>query len=424
MNMIGFAKREEKRAYMRKKNEKEQHIILFDESPDGLKERQEYEQKLQKHRRKNRMLWIALTLGICIIGIGYFVYDIGRTFDSYKVQWEISRENSNTEYVSWKDGILQYSQNGVSCVNTRGEVMWSSAYHMNQPVAVIRGEYAMILDREGTTLVICNRQLGVTGTGTTPYAITKGDISAQGVAAVICENEEVSNIYYYKSTGSRLDIEIKSPIERTGYPLDIALSEDARMLMVSYLYVDCGIMQNKVLFYNFDADADEYLAGSFEYGVTDTMIPEVMFIGNKQAVAIGDNMLTFYTINISGKERIPEKRAEYALERKVLSAFAADSGVGLVLSSDGENMHNTVLVYDGAGGELLQVNIDQDYNQVLYNGRYLMLYDNYSCVMYDKSGAVKFRKNFANGIHKMQTGFGSRQFVVQTAEILQQIQIK
>ena len=199
------------------------------------------------------MLWIALILGACILGIGYFVYDIGRTFSSYKVQWEISLENTNTEYVSWKDGILQYSQNGVSCVNSQGEVMWSSAYHMNQPVAVVRGEYAMILDRKGTTLVICNRQLGVTGTGTTPYAITKGDISAQGVAALICENEEVSNIYYYKSTGSRLDIEIKSPIERTGYPLDIALSEDAKMLMVSYLYVDSGVMQNKVLFYNFDA---------------------------------------------------------------------------------------------------------------------------------------------------------------------------
>ncbi len=424
MNVIDLAKREEKRRYMRKKSENKQHIILFDESPEGVRARQEYEQKLQKHRRKNRILWTALILGIGLLGIGYFVYDIGRTFQSYKVQWEISLENSNTEYVSWEDGILQYSQNGVSCVNTRGEVMWSSAYHMNQPVAVVRGEYAMILDREGTELVICSRQLGVTGTGTAPYAITRGDISAQGVAVVICENEEVSNIYYYKSTGSRLDIEIKSPIERTGYPLDIALSEDSKMLMVSYLYVDSGVMQNKVIFYNFDADVDEYLAGSFEYGVTDTMIPEVLFIGSRQAVAIGDNVLTFYTIDISGKERIPEKKAEYILERKILSAFEGENSVGLVLSSDGENMHNTVLVYDGAGTEQLKADIDQDYNQVLYNGRYLMFYDNYSCVMYDKSGAVKFRRNFANGIHKMQTGSGSRQFVIQTAEVLQQIQLK
>ncbi len=409
---------------MKKKRGKEQHIILFDESPDGLKERQEYEKKLHKHKRKNRILWIVLMVGICILGVGYFVYDIGRTYDSYSVQWEISLENSNTEYVSWEDGILQYSQNGVSCINDKGAVVWSSAYNMNQPVAVVRGEYAMILDQKGTTLVICSRQLGVTGTGTTPYAITKGDISAQGVAAVVCENEEVSNIYYYKSTGSRLDIEIKSPIERTGYPLDIALSDDGKMLMVSYLYVDSGVMQNKVLFYNFDADADEYLAGSFEYGATDTMIPEVMFLGNTQAVAIGDNLITFYTININGQERIPEKKTEYVLERKVLSVFTADNSVGLVLSSDGENMHNTVVIYNGAGAEQLKVDIDQDYNQVLYNGRYLMLYDNYSCIMYDKRGEIKFRKDFANGIHKMETASGSRQFVIQTAEMLQQIQIR
>lgn len=409
---------------MRKKEEKEQHIILFDESPDALKERQDYEQKLRRHKRKNRLLWIALVLAACILGAGYFIYDIGRTFHTYRVQWEISLENSSTEYMSWKDGILQYSQNGVSCVNAQGEVVWSSAYHMNQPVAVLRGEYAMILDQKGTTLVICNRQLGVTGTGTAPYAITKGDISGQGVAAIVCENEEVSNIYYYKSTGARLDIEIKSPIERTGYPLDVALSEDGKMLMVSYLYVDSGIMQNKVLFYNFDADADEYLAGSFEYGATDTVIPEVMFLGNRQAVAIGDNVLTFYTVDINGKERIPEKKTEYSLERKILSLFTADSSVGLVLSSDADNMHNTVQIYDGAGTEQLKVEIDQEYNQVLYNGRYLMLYDNYSCVMYDKSGNVKFKKDFANGLHKMQTGSGSRQFVIQTAEVLQQIQIK
>lgn len=409
---------------MRKKEEKEQHIILFDESPDALKERQDYEQKLRRHRRKNRLLWIALILLVCILGAGYFIYDIGRTFYTYRVQWEINLENSSTEYVSWEDGILQYSQNGVSCVSAQGEVVWSSAYHMNQPVAILRGEYAMILDQKGTTLVICNRQLGVTGTGTAPYAITKGDISAQGVAAIVCENEEVSNIYYYKSTGVRLDIEIKSPIERTGYPLDVALSEDGKMLMVSYLYVDSGVMQNKVLFYNFGADADEYLAGSFEYGATDTMIPEVMFLGNRQAVAIGDNILTFYTIDINGKERIPEKKTEYSLDRKILSLFTADSSVGLVLSSDADNMHNTVQIYDGAGGEQLKVDIDQEYNQVLYNGKYLMLYDNYSCVMYDKNGNIKFKKNFANGLYKMQTGSGSRQFVIQTAEMLQQIQIK
>lgn len=409
---------------MKKKREKEQHIILFDESPDGLRERQEYEQKLHKHRRKNRILWIVLIVGICILSVGYFVYDIGRTFDSYSVQWEISLENSNTEYVSWEDGILQYSQNGVSCINGQGEVVWTSAYNMNQPVAVVQEEYAMILDQKGTGFVICNRKLGVTGTGTTPYAITKGDISAQGVAAVICENEEVSNIYYYKSTGSRLDIEIKSPMERTGYPLDIALSEDGKMLMVSYLYVDSGVMQNKVLFYNFDADADEYLSGSFEYGATDTMIPEVLFFGNNQAVAMGDNLITFYTVNINGQERIPEKKTEYTLERKVLSAFTAEDSVGLVLSSDGENMHNTIQIYSGTGTKQLQVDIDQDYNQVLYNGRYLMLYDNYSCVMYDKKGEMKFKKDFANGIHKIESASGSRQFVMQTADVLQQIQIK
>lgn len=413
-----------KEGYMRKKEKKEQHIILFDESPDGIKERQEYEKKLRRHKVKTRILWIAVFLAVCGMGIGYFIYDVGRTFHSYAVQWEISLENSDTEFRSWVDGTLQYSQNGVSCVNGKGEVVWSSAYHMSQPIAVIRGDYAMILDQKGTTLVICNRQLGVTGSGTTPYAITKGELSGQGVAAVICENEEASHIYYYKSTGVRLDIEIKSPLERTGYPLDIALSEDGKMLMVSYLFVDSGVMQNKVVFYNFDGDADEYLAGSFEYGATDTMIPEVMFIGNRQAVAIGDNVLTFYQINISGQQRIPEKKEEYSLERKILSVFEAEDSVGLVLASDSDHMHNTALVYDGSGTQKLNIEIEQDYDEIFYNGRFLVLYDFYSCMMYDKNGTVKFQKSFVNGISKMQEGPGSKQFVIKTAGVLQQIQLR
>ena len=408
----------------KKRKDKGKQIILFDESPDAVKERQEYETQLHKHRRRVRIGWV---LGICVAvaaGVAYFVYDIGRTFHSYGVVWEVNLEGQSVEFEDWKGGVLEYSQNGASYINEKGTVVWSAAYHMSHPTVVTRGEYSLIVDQKGSELVICNRQLGVTGTGTTPTSITKGDISEGGVAAVICESDTVSNIYYYKSTGSRLDIGIKSPLERTGYPVDLAVSSDGKTLMVSYLYVDSGVMQNKVVFYNFGGDADEYLAGSFEYGATDTIVPIVKFFDATKAVAVGDNNVTFYQIHTVSQQKVPKKMVEYSLERTILSVFETEDCVGMILSADTDHPQNTVVLYNAEGEQQMSVDTDQEYTDVFYNGRFVVLYNQYECVIYDQKGAEKFHRPFANGIGKMVAGAKSRRFLLRTADYLQEISLK
>ena len=409
---------------MKKKKDEGQQIILFDESPDAVKERQEYEAKLRRHRRRVRLGWL---FGICVAavaGIGYFVYDIGRTFHSYGVVWEVDLEGQNVQFTDWKGGVLEYSQNGASYINEKGTVVWSAVYHMSRPTVVLKGEYGLIVDQKGADLMICNRQLGVTGTGTTPAAITKGDISESGVAALVCENETVSNIYYYKSTGARLDIEIKSPLERTGYPLDLAVSADGKTLLVSYLYVDSGVMQNKAVFYNFEVDADEYLAGSFEYGATNTIVPMVKFFDRARAVAVGDNCITFYQMHTAGEQKVPEKTKEYVLDRTILSVFQTEDSIGIIFASDAEHPENTLVLYNGSGEQLMSVDTDQDYTDVFDNGHFVTLYNQYECVMYDRKGTEKFHRLFANGIHKMAPGSRSRRFLLRTADLLQEIVLK
>lgn len=407
-----------------KREDKETTVVLFDENAEAKKARQEYESKLSRHRRRVRLAWLAAAVLLIGAAAGYFVYDIGRVFHSYAVKWEQSMEDRNVEFCSWGTGILEYSQNGVSYVDSKGVTLWSEPYHMAYPYAVIREDYVLILDQRSSGFVICSRELGMVGSGTAPYAITKGDIAENGVAALTCENETVSYICYYKSNGTRLDIEIKAPLERTGYPLDVAISADGRSMAVSYLYVESGVMQNRMTFYNFNGDADEYIAGVFEYGSSESMIPEVRFFDNTHAVAAGDNVLTFYRLKSSGQQIIPEKIQEYTYDRTVLSVFEGEDSIGVVLAAGADQTGNTVVLYDAEGNILLTKEIDISYTGVFFNGRFLVLNNQNECVMYDRKGTEKFRKHFANGIGKMIQGASDKQFVVKTADMLQCIYVK
>ena len=110
--------------------------------------------------------------------------------------------------------------------------LWSETYQMQNPVADVNGTRAVIADKDGTTLEIYDKS-GKTGSVTTSYSIIKARVSKSGLVAAILDGGDDTWIDFYSTDGS-LIAENQTKIDDPGYPLDIAVSEDGVVMMVTY----------------------------------------------------------------------------------------------------------------------------------------------------------------------------------------------
>ena len=94
----------------------------------------------------------------------------------------------------------------------------------------------MIADQGGTSMVIVDEE-GQTGSVTTSYNIVKARVAKQGVVAAILDGGEDTWINFYAADGSMI-AENQTRVDEPGYPLDLSVSEDGLLIMVTYQFVE------------------------------------------------------------------------------------------------------------------------------------------------------------------------------------------
>ena len=164
---------------------------------------------------------------------------------------------------------------------------------MQNPVADVKGNRAVIADKDGTTLEIYDKS-GKTGSVTTSYSIIKARVSQSGLVAAILDGGDDTWIDFYSTDGS-LIAENQTKVDDPGYPLDVAISDDGVIMMVTYQFVDGNDTTSYVAFYNFGdvgQNEDDRIVSGYKYeGV---VIPQIQYLEKGRAVALKDNGFTLY----------------------------------------------------------------------------------------------------------------------------------
>ena len=93
--------------------------------------------------------------------------------------------------------ILRYSPDGASLVNSSMDTYWSVLYEMQNPVADVKDDRAVIADQDGTLLEGCLTKTEETGSVTTSYNIVKAKISSSGMVAAILDGGDSTWINFY-----------------------------------------------------------------------------------------------------------------------------------------------------------------------------------------------------------------------------------
>ena len=371
--------------------------------------------KKNRNRQIRRRTFLVLLLCVAVIG-GILVYQYNSRYKGYRILNSSETGYENTaNYIRFADNLLKYTPDGVSCISSDGDVVWTTGIDMKMPVAVASGDYAAVADLNGTDVCVFDKKGKVSGL-TLPYQICDVDVANQGAFAVVLESDKTNYINLYNKRGE-IVYEMQTTIDKSGYPLDISISDNGEKLFTSYLNVGGKGMENNLAAYNFgdvgqNSNADRMVGG---YRMEDELVSKVQFINNDTVVSFGTKSISVYTM----REK-PNRRATIQNGGNVRSVFYSEKFFGFVTDLDDtgtqtdvkdEEHTYRVRAYNLKGKKLFDQYLDFEYDNVFASDKEVILTGGSDCVIFRTNGSVKFRGKLDGKIVSMVPN-GLREYVV------------
>ena len=360
----------------------------------------EYKQKIREHRLKILKRTLVTALIVFVIIAGLFLFLALRHYEDFDVNSTVERsDTAATIFEEFQGNILKYSNDGALYTDTYNERIWNQTYEMAKPTIDMCEDYLVIYDKKGTQIYIMTSQ-GLVSNIETTMTIEQVSIAAQGTVAVLMGDQSNSYLVVYDKNGKEL---VNGAIygEDGGYPIAIALSNDAIKLAVSMLDINDGNVKTPIAFYNFGSVGENEIdrivsANSF----SDMVIPQLDFVSDDRMVAYGDSEITIF----EGTQK-PKLAQEIPLTGEAKSIFNNDKYVGVVYSNNDENLTHHVAVYDMHGFTVMEKDFSQEYTEIgfLSNNEVCILND-HSCDIYTVRGIYKFHYDFDEELYKIISG--------------------
>ncbi len=362
----------------------------------------ELQQKIRIHRMKILIL-IFILAGIAIgLLFAAFLYLENKVYTHYEVIEQIARrETESAEYEEFQGNVLQYTQDGAVYSSITGEVFWNQTYEMESPRITMCEQYLAIYEQEGNRIYIMNTH-GQEGTIQTTIPVQRVSISAQGTVAVLMEDSQTSYIHMYRKDGKQLAAG-ELHIENSGYPLDLALSQDAQKLAVSMLNITDASVKSTVVFYNYGTvgqnEIDNIVAS---YTYDDMIIPGIRFVTNDRLLAFGDQKVLIY----EGKQN-PAVAKEIKCKKNIRSIYYNKEYFGLVFDDPDAAGGYLTNVYSMKGRLMLEQKFTLGYTDIdlLQNGL-LCIRNDKSVQLYTMRGNKRFEYTFDRSIYDVISGKG------------------
>lgn len=398
---------------------------------DYLKEREkrketskkiDYREKIRSHKL---VIFYRVILGIALIAaiiVFLFIQWRDKVFtESLVTATAPITIVQGAEVKNLGGNILLYSKDGVSCVDTKGNAVWNRTYEMQTPLISISGQTAAIGDYNGRSIYVMDKS-GEKGTINTNLPIRNFCVSSNGVVAAILDdsNSVRINIYNGNENTEETIATGTASMDKSGYPVSIALTPNGKIMAISYLYVDSGNMKSSVAFYNFGEvgqnETDNYVSG---YDYLNTVIPYVRFMDNDSAFAVSDDRIVFF----AGVER-PVNIASNLLEEEIQSIYYNENYVGLVFNDQsGESVYR-LDVYNSAGSKIGSQFFDIDYTDIIFSKDQIIIYSDTECQISNIKGVDKFIGDFDKSTSLLIPTGSVYRYVTVTTDSVDTIELK
>ncbi len=387
---------------------------------DSSEKQASYKEKIRNHKLKVFFRTAAIILFTVFVVAVIYISWRDKEYSEASVTVEATITNGmDSKVISLGDCAVQYSKDGMSCLNSSGQQVWNQTYEMQNPIAHTCKTMIAVGDYNGHHIYVSDTS-GSLGTVDTNLPIRDFCVSAQGVVAAVLDGTDVTWIYLYDSTGSAL-ASFKTTMKDSGYPISISLSPNAELLCVSYLYPEDGALKTSVAFFNFGSvgqnSIDNYASG---YDYPGIVVPYVQFMNTGAAFAISDDRIMFY----SGDQK-PISQAENLLgEEEVRSVYFNDSYVGLVFANSTEDGDYRLEVFNTSGEKVLTTFFDIGYSEIFFREKDIIIYNEDECIIKDITGRDKYVGTFTTPVRAMIPTNVRSKYMLVTATNIETMNLK
>lgn len=367
-------------------------------------------------RHLGKIIFGIIILIVLLLGGSYYLLTHMEYNQIEVVESYTNEDAGDGSYKRYSAGVLKYSRDGIALLSEKGEEIWNQPCQMSHPVVEVCKDTVVVADKGGTSVYVFQKN-GLKGEIQTTMPIERVTVSSQGIVAAILKNGDAPKVMCYDADGNIL-VEHKASLSTTGYPMDIALSQDGTVLMVSYLGTKGSGIASKVAYYNFaeaGADKDNYQVAELEY--VDTVIPVVSFLDKKQSLLVADNQI----ILMEGLDN-PQEIVRIPVEKEIKRVAYNEKYIVLVLKNSGQADYE-LLMYRTDGKQILSTQFQNEYANIEIEDHQIIMYEGEKCAIYNQAGICKFEGELERNIVSMYPIFGFNKYIVISTSGFQEIQL-
>lgn len=377
---------------------------------------EDLDSKIKKYKLKSRKTIILVVAFIVLMALGVYLairYQSYRAANVLKV-YETA-DLSDSICVQYGKGIVTCSGDGVIYLDQKGQEIWNQPCQIKKPVVEICQKTVIVGDKGGSDILVFQED-GLKGEIHTSRPIEKLSVSAQGIVAAVLTDETAPLVICYDAMGNVL-VEHQTSLMNTGYPIDISLSDDGNMLLVSYLMVEGNSVKTRVVYYyfgEFDEKKTDYVVHQSEF--SDTIVPTVAFLNKERSVLVSDQGLYFN----EGLEK-QETLAGIMLTEKIEAVAYGENRIATIQEAEQDGY--LLRVYNAKGKTVMTLQIANKYNNLKVVDKHIIMYEDNKCAIYTEAGVCKYEGEISMNIKEIFPIAGLNKYMVISTGGLHEIQL-
>ncbi|MDC7302212.1 DUF5711 family protein [Agathobacter ruminis] len=378
---------------------------------------EEMNEQIRSHRRA-----IARRI-LCVVGILIIIFAATqlylalRTYSSYRIDHKTERRDSEAvSFDFFGKNIVKYTNDGAICMDGQNMQIWNQSYEMTTPTLAKSDDYLAIFDCGGTEVYI------ISESGTQKHLemarpIRALSVSNQGTVAVLMKDEEKAVVKLYNKEGDEL-ANGEFYLQNGAFPVDVALSFDAKKMALSLVDASEGKMKSVIRFYNFGSVGKNEIdnnVGNFEY--EEMLIPEIEYVSNDKMVALSDSEIMIF----EGSEK-PQLASEQKLEIQPRSIIYNKNYIAT--ASQNEEGYQ-ISLYNFRGKEVMKVETDIMYRDFYFleNGE-MCISDGNSVELYTTHSIRKFHYVFDTDIYRILSQGSGTNYIFILSDSTQEVHLR
>ncbi len=356
-----------------------------------------------------RMFAILIVLFLITGGILWVQLNRNREYAGYEVLSEQVLSSGLTGYVQGEEELLLCSNDGAKAINRKGEVQWEISYQLDNPEITYCQDVAAVADIGGKSVYVIAEN-GIPYNYEVIYPIVKHEVAAQGVTAVLLDNETEDFIQLYDINGT-LRVDINTKTKTDGIPIDIALSGDGKKLVTLYVSFQGDAMMCKVTFYNAGEVGKNYtgnIVGQTTFA-DNLLAYDICFLNADTLCVLLENGFKLYRMT-----EVPKLLSEKTLE-DIIEVLCVENGLYVV--KEDAMKQRTMTFYNAKGEAESTWDGIPDYERLSATEEEVIFTSPQSVTIYRVNRSLKFGSTFTQSVEAVFPAGGDRYFLVDSGAV-------